>query len=131
MSITINSMIDAPRRQAALQLANRPLQTPSRLNPRWNHEPGSRLTPRWTRLAVAIRNTLAHTCCVASAGVGDASALRNTNAVLGGDPRPAAGRQLACGLAQRGRRGAGQRNTARGSRLDLARTAGGNVVPAR
>jgi phage-related protein len=50
MSITINSMIDAPRRQAAHQLPNRPLQTSSRLNPRWNHEPGSRLIPRWTRL---------------------------------------------------------------------------------
>ncbi|MCA3218743.1 MAG: TraR/DksA C4-type zinc finger protein, partial [Burkholderiales bacterium] len=26
--------------------------TPSRLRPRWNHEPGSRLIPRWKRLAL-------------------------------------------------------------------------------
>jgi hypothetical protein len=54
MSITIHPMIDTPRRQAARQPLNRRFQTPSRLIPPWNHEPGSRLIPRWTRLLVAF-----------------------------------------------------------------------------
>ena len=45
-------MIDAQRRQAAHQPLNRPPTPPSRLNPRWNCEPGSRLIPRWTRLTL-------------------------------------------------------------------------------
>jgi DNA-binding CsgD family transcriptional regulator len=52
ISITINSMIDAPRGQAAHPLLNRRFQTSSRLVPRWNHAPGFRLLPRWTRLLV-------------------------------------------------------------------------------
>ena len=50
MSITIRSMIDSPRRRAALQSPNHHAQTPFRLIPRWNLAPGSRLMPRWTRL---------------------------------------------------------------------------------
>jgi hypothetical protein len=47
MSITIDSMIDAPRRRAAHQPLNRRFQALARLIPRWNHEPGPRLIPRW------------------------------------------------------------------------------------
>ena len=50
MSITIRSMIDTPRQQAAIHPPHRHAQTPFRLVPRWNHVPGSRLIPRWTRL---------------------------------------------------------------------------------
>lgn len=46
-------MIDSLPWRAAHQPPNRLTQTPSRLIPRWNHEPGSRLTPRWTRLYLA------------------------------------------------------------------------------
>jgi hypothetical protein len=53
MSITIRSMIDSPRQQAALQPLHRKAQTPFRLTPYWKYEPGPRLTPRWTRLKLA------------------------------------------------------------------------------
>jgi len=53
MSITIESMIDTPRMPAPCEPAIPKSQTPSRLIPRWNLAPGSRLTPRWTRLSLA------------------------------------------------------------------------------
>ena len=40
MSITIRSMIDSPRRRAALQSPNHHARTPFRLIPRWNLAPG-------------------------------------------------------------------------------------------
>jgi hypothetical protein len=53
MSITIDSMIDTPRRQAARQPLNRHFQVSSKLISRWKHEPGSRLIPRWKRLGLS------------------------------------------------------------------------------
>ena len=47
-------MIDSPHRRAAHQPPNRRAQTPPRLIPPWNHAPGPRLTPRWTRLRLDI-----------------------------------------------------------------------------
>src|SRR5207249_5850350 len=39
------------------QPPNHLAQTSSRLILRWNHEPGPRLTPRWTRLVLALPST--------------------------------------------------------------------------
>ena len=43
-------MIDPPRSPAASQPVPPATRLPFRLIPRWNHEPGPRLTPHWTRL---------------------------------------------------------------------------------
>ncbi len=47
-------MIDPPRSPAASQPVPPATRLPFRLIPRWNHEPGPRLTPHWTRLTLDI-----------------------------------------------------------------------------